>query len=166
VDEQEHRPGSSPFRDPGHDVLPGAGPVQGAGSPVVDSRADQDFDEWAAWLDREVGAGRDPVPPERAFAAQGISVSLGDAVDIDPGLLAAMCGPEGLGGDGLGPQFAQDAAADALPPGPVLAALTEAAVCDVTQMTDDQLVGVLRAARRQENREACQSRGGSRQRGR
>jgi hypothetical protein len=154
VDEREQRPASGPFRDSDHAFPPDAGPIQGAGSPAADSRADRDFDEWAAWLDQEVAAGRDPVPPERAFAAQGISVSLGDAVGIDPGLLAAMCGPEGLGGEGLGPQFAQDAAADALPPGPVLAALTEAAVDDVTRMTDDQLVGVLRAARRQENREA------------
>jgi hypothetical protein len=65
-----------------------------------------------------------------------------------------MCGPQGLGGESLDAQFAQDAAADALSPNPVLAALTEAAVADVTRLTDDQLVGVLRAARRQENREA------------
>ena len=36
----------------------------------------------------------------------------------------------------------------------MLAALTEAAVADVARLSDDQLVGVLRAARRQENREA------------
>ena len=154
MDEREQRPGPGPFQDSDHVPPPDAVSIQGTGGPAVDSRADQDFDEWAAWLDREVAAGRDPVPPERALAAPGISVSLGDAVDLDPGLLTAMCGPEGLGGEGLGPQFAQDAAADALPPGPVLAALTEAAVGDVTRMTDDQLVGVLRAARRQENREA------------
>jgi hypothetical protein len=87
-------------------------------------------------------------------AAEGISISLGDAVDIDPGLLAAMCGPDGLGGEGLGAQFAQHAAADALSPSPVLAALTETMVADVTRLSDDQLIGVLRAARRQENREA------------
>ena len=39
-------------------------------------------------------------------------------------------------------------------PSPVLAALTEAAVADVTRLTDNQLIGVLQAARRQENREA------------
>ena len=99
------------------------------------SHADMDFDEWVAWLDREVAAGRDPVPPERAFAAQGISVSLGDADGIDPGLLAAICGTDGLSGEGLGPQFGQDAAADVMPPGPMLAALTEAAVADMTRLT-------------------------------
>jgi hypothetical protein len=141
-------PGAEPDPDRG------AGTAPGAGGPTVDSAADGDFDEWAAWLDREVAAGRDPVPPERVAAAEGISISLGDAVDFDPELLAATCGPQGLGGEALDAQFAQDAAADALSPNPVLAALTEAAVADVTRLTDDQLVGVLRAARRQENREA------------
>ena len=114
-----------------------------------------DFDEFVAWLDRERAAGREPVPPERA-PAQGISVCLG-ADGIDPGLLAALCGTDGGGGQagaGLGPQFAQDAAADVLAPGPALAALTEAAVADVARLSDDQLIGVLQAARRQENREA------------
>ena len=131
---------------------PGTPPA--ADGQAVGSRAGGDFDEWAAWLDREVAAGRDPAPPERALAVEGISLSLGDAVGLDPELLAAMCGPEGLGGEGLGTQFAQDAAADPLSPSPVLAALTEAAVADVARLTDDQLIGVLRAARRQENREA------------
>jgi hypothetical protein len=86
--------------------------------------------------------------------AQGISVSLGDGDGIDPALLAAISGAEGRDGEGLGPQFAQDAAADVLPPSPPLAALTEAAVQDITRLSDDQLIGVLQAARRQENREA------------
>jgi hypothetical protein len=130
--------------------LPGAGPCPA--DQVASSPADNDFDEWCAWFDQEVEAGRDPTPPERV--TEGISISLGDAVDMDPGLLAAMCGPDGLGGEGLGAQFAQDTETDALSPSPVLAALTEAAVADVTSLTDDQLVGVLHAARRQENREA------------
>ena len=138
--------------------LPGADqasdPHIGFGGPDGHSLADSDFDEWAAWLDREVAAGRDPVPPERVAAAEGISISLGDAVDFDPGLLAAMCGPQGLGGEGLGAQFAKDGAADPLAPSPVLDSLTEAAVADVRRLTDDQLIGVLHAARRQENREA------------
>jgi hypothetical protein len=125
----------------------GSGPVAYAGHGT-------DFDEWAAWLDREVAAGRDPVPPERGLSVQGIAVSLGDADGIDPGLLAAVCGPDGLGGERVTSQFTQDAAADVLAPGPVLAALTEAAVADVTRLSDDQLIGVLGAARRQENREA------------
>ena len=139
------------------EFAPGREPASGIARDLASVReyeAGQDFDEWAAWLDREIAAGRDPVPPERSFAAQGISISLGDAADVDHELLVAMCGPQGLGGEGLGPRFAQDAAADALPPGPVLTALTEAAFPDVTRLTDDQLIGVLRAARRQENREA------------
>jgi hypothetical protein len=126
---------------------PGAGTSP---KPEPWSGLDQDFYDWAAWFDREVAAGRDPVPPERALT-QGISLSLGDSDGIDPELLAAICGPAD---DGFGPQFAQGAAADVLPPGPVLAALTEAAVTDVTALSDDQLIGVLQAARRQENREA------------
>src|SRR5689334_21923768 len=126
---------------------PGAGPSP---EPAVESAFDEDFDEWTAWLDREAAAGRNPVPPQRT-ATQGISVGLGEAGGGAPQLLAAICDPDS---DGLGPQFGQDAAADVLPPGPVLAALTEAAVTDVTCLSDSQLIGVLQAARRQENREA------------
>ena len=111
---------------------------------------DQAFEEWAAWLDREVAAGRDPFPVEPPLAA-GISVSVGDADGIDPALFAALSAPDC---NGLGPQFGQGAAADVLPPGPVLAALTEVAVADVSRLSDNQLIGVLQAARRQENREA------------
>jgi uncharacterized protein DUF222 len=129
------------------------GPLPGSGQFTGDGLSD-DFDEWAEWLDQEVAAGRDPVPPERSVPAQGIALSLGDADGIDPALLAAISGTDCLSEDGLASQFAQHAAADVLPPGPALAALTEAAVKDVTRLSDDQLVGVLQAARRQENREA------------
>jgi hypothetical protein len=125
-------------------------------SPDPDSGPDGDdaeFEEWTAWLEREEAAGRDHVPPERE-PEQGISISLGDATSLDPELLAAICGPGGLGGEGLGPQFAQEAAADLLAPTPVLAALTEEAVSDVTRLSDNQLIGVLQAARRQSSREA------------
>jgi hypothetical protein len=149
MDEDEReRSGAGPGPDPR--TSPDASPD----GPLGSSAADSDFEEWAAWFDREVAAGRDPAPPERAAGAEGVSLSLGDAVDVDPVLLAAMCGPEGLGGEALGAQFGQDAAADVLSPGPVLAALTEAAVAGVARLTDDQLIGALRAARRQENREA------------
>ncbi|HEX3711952.1 MAG TPA: hypothetical protein VHV09_04090 [Trebonia sp.] len=76
----------------------------------ADDDPDDDFDEFAAWLDREEAAGRTPVPP----------------------------GP-GLDDSWPGSLFAQRAAADGLPPGPVLAELTEAAVSDVTRLSDDQL---------------------------
>jgi hypothetical protein len=147
MSEREQHPSSGPFPDSGYGSFSGH-------SPFADAGQEADFEEWAAWLDREVAAGRDPVPPQRSFAAEGISVSLGDAGGIDPALLAAISGIDYQDGDGLGSQFAQHAAADTLPPGPALAALTEAAVKDVTRLSDDQLVGVLQAARRQENREA------------
>ena len=123
---------------------PGSGPFP---DPDDDFDVDTDFDEFTAWLDREVAAGRNPIPPERP-TGQGISLSLGEDDGIDPDLLAAVCGT------GLGPQFGQATAADVLPPGPVLAALTETAVADVSRLSDGQLIGVLQAARRQENREA------------
>jgi hypothetical protein len=84
----------------------------------------------------------------------GVCLSLGDAADLDPDLLAAMLGPDGLGGEALGPQFGQDRAADALRPGPVLAALTEQAVAGAGSLTDDELTGAMRAARRQKARSA------------
>jgi hypothetical protein len=97
-----------------------------------------------------------PVPEEWEIEGPAVSISLGDATDIDPVLLAAMIGPGGLGGESLGPQFGQDHAADALRPGPVLAALTEQAVADAANLTDDQLTGVLQASRRIENRAVWQ----------
>ena len=54
---------------------------------------DFDSDEHFAWLVREIDAGRAQPPPESAIEGPAISVSLGDACDVDPELLAAMCGP-------------------------------------------------------------------------
>src|SRR6202044_1512941 len=94
------------------------------------------------------------VPEEWEVEGPGISLSLGDAADLDPALLAAMLGPDGLGGEALGPQFGQGAAADALRPGPVLAALTEQAVAGAAFLTDDQLTGSMHAAGREKARAA------------
>src|SRR6185437_9803844 len=121
--------------------------------PCADPGPESDFDQWTAWLTREIDAGRNPTPPERE-PAQGLSISLGDATDVDPELLAVMCGPDGLGGQSLGQQFGQGTAADALRPGPVLAALTEQALDDLDRLDDDQLIGLLRASQRLQNREA------------
>jgi Domain of unknown function (DUF222) len=67
-----------------------------------------------------------------------------------------MLGPGGLGGQALSPAFGQGQAADALPPGPVLAALTEQAVSDLGVLSDDELTGAMQAARRLQNRDAHQ----------
>jgi hypothetical protein len=45
---------------------------------------------------REIDEGRIQPPPESAVEGPAISISLGDASDVDPELLAGMCGPDGL----------------------------------------------------------------------
>jgi len=96
---------------------------------------DPEWDAYVAWREREIAAGRDEKPPEPwEIECPAVSLSLG------------------LGGDGLGPQFGQDAAADVLRPNPVLAALTEQVCTDLSRLTDNQLIGALHAARRLENR--------------
>lgn len=96
----------------------------------------------------EIEAGRLQPPSERDVEGPAISISLGDARDVDPGLLAAMCGPEGLGGEAASAMFVQDRAADVLRPGPVLAALTAQTVARLDALTDNELIGVLQASRR------------------
>jgi hypothetical protein len=96
--------------------------------------------------------GPDYEPEEWEFEGPAVSISLGDAADLDPALLAAVTGPDGLGGNALCAAYEQDAAADVLRPGPILAALTEQAVGDLGRLDDEQLMGVLSAARRLENR--------------
>ena len=109
-----------------------------------------------AWLVRELDAGRVQPPPERALAGLGVSLSLGDACDVDPELLAAMCGPDGLGGQAAGAAFGQDSVADVLRPGPVLAAVTAGAVARAGSLADNELIGALQAARRLANLAAYQ----------
>jgi hypothetical protein len=96
----------------------------------------------------------DYVPEEWELEGPAVSISLGDAADLDPALLAAITGPDGLGGNALCAAYEQDQAADVLRPGPILAALTEQAARDVGRLSDDQLMGALSAARRLENRAA------------
>jgi hypothetical protein len=54
---------------------------------------------WVADLE----AGRDRIPEEWERDGSGVCLSLGDACDLDPALLAAMLGPDGLGGQSPGP---------------------------------------------------------------
>jgi hypothetical protein len=135
--------------------LPGSDPMpeSAGGLPDQGFGPDPEWDAYVAYREREIAAGRDEEPPQPwEIEGPAVSLSLGDAADIDPAMLAAICGPDGLGGDALGPQFGQDAPADVLRPSPVLAALTEQASSDLSRLTDNQLIGALHAARRLENR--------------
>jgi hypothetical protein len=118
--------------------------------PPDDFDADAEMARWVA----DIEAGRERIPEPWEVKGPAVSLSLGDACDLDPALLAAIAGPDGLGGQALSPAFGENAAADALLPGPVLAALTEQAVSDISTLSDDELTGALQAARRLENRSA------------
>ena len=101
--------------------VPAGGPLPGADGPLLAGALpapEDDFElgEHFAWLVRELDAGRVQPPPESAIEAPAISISLGDACDVDPELLAAMCGPDGLGGQAVSEAFGQDKAADVLRP--------------------------------------------------
>src|SRR5215831_10540387 len=161
-------------RGPGGEQPPPGGPAQdgvpgGAGDQVPVSRGGgvpggaagglpagvpggpgDDWDpeaEMAAFL-ADIEAGRARIPEPWDIEGPSAAISLGDAADVDLAELAAMAGPDGLGGD----RFAQDGAADVLRPGPVLAALTEQAAGELGRLSDNQLLGALSAARRLANR--------------
>jgi Domain of unknown function (DUF222) len=139
----------------GYEYGPAGGPLPDGYGSRPDSCAvpedDFDLDAHIAWLVGEIDAGRRQVPPESAVEGPAVSVSLGDACDVDPELLAGMCGPDGLGGQAVSAAFGQDKAADVLRPGPVLAALTAQTAADPASLSDDELVGALQAARRLAN---------------
>jgi hypothetical protein len=103
--------------------------------PLPDDAPDPDpvWTEYVAWLDREADAGRDPSsepwPPEED-----------EPWDPDPGAVAPA-------------RFWPGEAADELPPAPQLARLTEDAVLGLGQLSDNELIGVLHATRRQLARE-------------
>jgi hypothetical protein len=117
--------------------------------PARDGAAGGPGDDWdgdaemAAFL-ADIDAGRARIPEPWEIEGPAAAISLGDACDVDLTELAAMTGPDGLGGD----RFAQGNTADVLRPGPVLAALTEQATREIAILTDTQLLGVVSAARR------------------
>jgi hypothetical protein len=157
VEERDDASESSCPAQPGGDI---SGAAAGARDDSWDGLPrcvpEDDFDadaEMARWV-ADIEAGRERIPEEWELDGSAVSLSLGDARDLDPALLAAILGPGGLGGQALSPVFGQGEAADALRPGPVLAALTEQAVADLEVLSDDQLTGALHAARRLENRAA------------
>ena len=129
--EQPPRPGG-PARDE----------TAGAASGVPEDDWDGDA-EMAAYI-ADLDAGRARIPEEWEIEGPAATISLGDAADVDLVELAAMVGPDGLGGD----CFAQDRSADVLRPGPVLAALTEQAAGNLGRLTDNQVLGAVSAARR------------------
>ena len=96
------------------------GPGAAAGPPPG-GEDDFDADAGLARLLDDIDSGRDPIPSEEELQALALMSALGETADVDPVVLAAMTGPDGLGGQA----FAQEQVADAMPPGPLLAALTE-----------------------------------------
>ena len=131
----------------------GGGDVPRPGGPTRDGASANPGDDWdgdaemAAFL-ADIEAGRARVPEPWEIEGPAATISLGDACDVDLAELAAMAGPDGLGGD----RFAQDGAADVLRPGPVLAALAEQAGRELGRLSDNQLLGAVSAARRLRNR--------------
>jgi len=110
-------------------------------TPDDDWDPDADLARYIADLD----AGRRRIPEEWEIESRPpVTISLGDAADVDPAELAAMLGPDGLGGE----VFAQDRPANVLRPCPILAALTEHAAADPARLGDNELLGAVAAARR------------------
>jgi hypothetical protein len=128
-----------------HNSFPGPGPDGEQPLPGGPAR-DDDWDgdaEMAAYI-ADLEAGRARIPEEWEIEGPAATISLGDAADVDLVELAAMLGPDGLGGE----VFAPDRTADAMRPGPVLAALTEQAAGDLGRLTDNQVLGAMSAAGR------------------
>ena len=116
--------------------FPGPGP-DGEQPPPGDPARDDDWDgdaEMAAYI-ADLDAGRARIPEEWEIEGPAATISLGDAADVDLTELAAMLGPDGLGGE----VFARDRSADAMRPGPVLDALTEQASGNLDRLTDNQV---------------------------
>ena len=125
--------------------FPGPGP-DGEQPPPVGPARDDDWDgdaEMASYI-ADLDAGRARIPEEWEVEGPSATIGLGDAADVDLTELAAMVGPDGLGGE----VFARDRSADVMRPGPVLSALTEQATGDLGRLTDNQVLGAMSAARR------------------
>ena len=125
--------------------FPGPGPDGEQPPPGAPAR-DDDWDgdaEMAAYI-ADLDAGRARIPEEWEVEGPAATIGLGDAADVDLAELAAMVGPDGLGGE----VFARDRSADVMRPGPVLSALTEQAAGDLARLTDNQVIGAMSAARR------------------
>ena len=143
---------SFPGPGPDGEQPPPGGPARDevAGVPAGVPEDDWDGDAEMASYIADLDAGRARIPEEWEVEGPAATIGLGDAADVDLAELAAVLGPDGLGGE----VFARDRSADAMRPGPVLAALTEQAAGDLGRLTDNQVVGVMSAARRLAGRAA------------
>jgi hypothetical protein len=140
-DETPAMPGGPPDGIAGAPTGPDDGWLPGA--PTVPDDWDPEAEQ--ARFIADLDAGRRRIPEEREIESRPpVTISLGDAADVDPAELAVMLGPDGLGGE----VFAQDRPADALRPGPLLAALTEHAAADPARLGDNELLGAVSAAGR------------------
>ena len=114
-------------------------------TPATPADDDWDGDADLAAYFADLDAGRRRIPEEWEIESRPpVTISLGDAADVDPAELAVMLGPDGLGGE----VFAQDRPTGALRPGPLLAALTEHAAADPARLGDNELLGAMAAAGR------------------
>jgi hypothetical protein len=77
-----------------------------------------------------------------------VRAPLSDSFAIPHGLLAPLCGSE----EELRAAFGEGGTADTMRPGPALAAAAELAAGGLPDLSDDELTGVIHAARRLENR--------------
>ena len=137
----EQPPPVGPARDEAASPPPtGARDAAPAGLPADDWDGDAEMAAYIADLD----AGRARIPEEWEIEGPAATIGLGDAADVDLAELAAMLGPDGLGGE----VFARDRSADVMRPGPVLAALTEQAAGGLDRLTDNQVIGAMSAAGR------------------
>jgi hypothetical protein len=114
--------------------------------------ADVEWAEYTAWADREAAAGRVPEPaPWVLDDVESWDLEPWGQEQWDPELDAPyLTGPPAdlVAADPARPLFAEDGAGDVMAPSPFLAALTEQAVADVACLSDNELVGVLRASQR------------------
>jgi hypothetical protein len=132
-------------------------PARGLGAPdgltpdvITSGQADDDWDadaDLARLLD-DIDSGREQVPPDDDGQRPAVMFTLGQAADVDPAELAAMAGPDGLAGE----VFTQQRPAGAPRPGPLLAILAENAAEDLGALSGNQLLGLVSAARRLQNR--------------
>ena len=136
MDESEQaRPSSSAYPPPADPpVYPRPADPPACTQPAETPVLDQEWAEYVAQVDRETAADDDD----------------GDLEHWEP--WDEPAGPA-ESRDTWWARFGQGDEADALPPGQLLVGLTETAIRDLGRLSDDELVGVLQATRRQIARE-------------